>query len=134
MANTIQYDEIRRMLMTRRRELMNEIQTNLRDARTDVSEQGRYRIESGETTEVHPEDELAFALVQMKAQVLNRINLAVTRLDEGTYGYCDECGDAIGTSRLRALPFAVRCKDCEEMREQSERRERTSAREEWRRC
>ena len=134
MANTIQYDEIRRMLMTRRRELLSEIHTNLRDARADVSEQGRYRIEAGETTEVHPEDELAFALVQMKAQVLTRINEAVSRLDEGTYGYCDECNDPIAASRLRALPFAVRCKDCEELREQSERRERMFARDEWRRC
>jgi DnaK suppressor protein len=134
MANTIQYDEIRRMLTARRRELLNEIQNNLRDARADVSEQGRYRIESGETTEVHPEDELAFALVQMKGEVLKRINEAVRRLDEGTYGYCNECDDAIAVSRLRALPFAVRCKDCEEQREQSERRERTYGREEWRRC
>jgi DnaK suppressor protein len=134
MANTIQYDEIRRMLTARRRELLNQIQSNLRDARADVSEQCRYRIESGETTEVHPEDELAFALVQMKGEVLKRINEALKRLDQGTYGYCNECDDAIAVSRLRALPFAVRCKDCEEMREQSERRERTYGREEWRRC
>ena len=83
---------------------------------------------------MHPEDELAFALIQLKGQVLNRINEAVRRLDEGTYGYCGECEDPIGPSRLRALPFAVRCKDCEEMREQSERRERGHSRDEWRRC
>ena len=130
MANTIQYDELRRILTARRRELLNDIQSNLRDARTESSAHARYRVESGETTEVHPEDDLAFALLQMKGQVLNRIEEAMHRLDDGTYGYCSECGDAIATPRLRALPFAVRCKDCEEMREYSEQRERV--RPEWR--
>lgn len=134
MANTIQYEELRRMLIARRRDLLNEIQNNLRDARADASGQRPYRVESGETTEVHPEDELAFALIQIKGQVLNRINEAVSRLDEGTYGYCGECGDAIAASRLRALPFAVRCKDCEEMREHSERCEHAHSRDAWQRC
>ena len=134
MANTIQYEELRRMLIARRRDLLNEIQNNLRDARADASGQRPYRVESGETTEVHPEDELAFALIQIKGEVLNRINEAVSRLDEGTYGYCGECGDAIAASRLRALPFAVRCKDCEEMREQSERSGQAYSRDAWQSC
>ena len=46
------------------------------------------------------------------------------RLEEGTYGDCFECGDEISEPRLRALPFAVRCKDCEEARETAEQRER----------
>jgi DnaK suppressor protein len=133
MANTTQHDEIRRILTARRCELLNEIQSGLRDARADASGQRHYRVESGDTTEVHPEDDLAFALIQMKAQVLDRINEAVKRLDEGTYGYCDECADSIAASRLRALPFAVRCKDCEEMREVSEQRGQAHARHEWQR-
>ena len=134
MANTMHYDELRRMLITRRRALENEIQNNLRAARDDASEQRSYRVESGETTEVHPEDELAFALIQMKAEVLVRINEAVRRLDDGTYGYCGECNDLIATPRLRALPFAVRCKDCEEMREESALQHRSNIRGEWRHC
>jgi DnaK suppressor protein len=134
MANTIHYDEIRRILTARRNELLNQIQSNLRDARAEASEQNRYRVESGETSEVHPEDELAFALLQLRGQVLNRIDEAMRQLDEGTYGYCGECGDPIAAPRLRALPFAVRCKDCEEMREQPEPSERRPSRDEWRRC
>ena len=58
----------------------------------------------------------------MKAETLNKINEALRRLDEGTYGNCFECGDEIAQPRLRALPFAVRCKDCEEAREVAEKR------------
>ena len=45
-------------------------------------------------------------------------------LEEGTFGYCFECGDDIAQQRLRALPFAVRCKDCEQARENAIQRER----------
>ena len=64
----------------------------------------------------------------MKAETLNKINEALARLDEGRYGTCYECGDEIAEARLRALPFAVRCKDCEEERETAILRERTMAR------
>jgi DnaK suppressor protein len=64
----------------------------------------------------------------MKAETLNKINEALARLEEGTYGYCFECGEEIAQARLRALPFAVRCKDCEEAREIAQQRERILAR------
>ena len=63
----------------------------------------------------------------MKAETVNRIDEALRRLEEGTYGHCFECGDDIGEARLRALPFAVRCKDCEEIRERTEQRQRSAA-------
>ena len=52
---------------------------------------------------------------------------ALARLEDGTYGYCFECGEEIAQQRLRALPFALRCKDCEEAREMAENRERLMA-------
>jgi DnaK suppressor protein len=67
-------------------------------------------------------------LIQMKAETLKRIDAALRRLDEGTYGECFECGDAIAEARLRALPFAVRCKACEEAHEAAQLRERMSQR------
>jgi|SRR5918995_7102308 DnaK suppressor protein len=134
MANTIHYDEIRRTLTARRRELLNEIQNNLRDARSAASVPNRYPVESGETGEAYPEDELAFALMQMKSQVLRKIEEAMRQLDEGIYGICGDCGDAISAPRLRALPFAVRCKECEEMLEHAEQRERVLSRSQWQLC
>jgi DnaK suppressor protein len=66
-------------------------------------------------------------LIQMKAETLNKIEEALRRLEEGTFGYCFECGDEISERRLRALPFALRCKDCEEARELAQQRERLQA-------
>ena len=60
----------------------------------------------------------------MKSETLNKVNDALVRLEQGNYGNCFECGEEIAEKRLRALPFAVRCKDCEEAREVAEQRER----------
>ena len=69
--------------------------------------------------------DIEFALIQMKTETLHKIEEALARLEDSTYGYCFECGDEISERRLRALPFAVRCKDCEEAREVAEQRQRT---------
>ena len=43
---------------------------------------------------------------------LARTERALAKLDEGTYGTCDECGDAIPPARLRAMPDSVLCVTC----------------------
>lgn len=48
---------------------------------------------------------------------LRRIDAAMARLDEGSYGTCGACGAKIEVRRLKALPWAVRCASCEEARE-----------------
>ena len=84
-------------------------------------------LDQGESSEVEIQDAIGFALIQMKAETLDKIDAALQRLAEGTYGDCVECGAEIAASRLWALPFAVRCRDCEEARETVERRERVMA-------
>ncbi len=119
------YDDLRRMLEDRRREILTEVHGKIRDARTEGFRSQKHEVlDQGESSEADIQDDIEFALIQMKAETLNRINEALSRLEEGTYGYCFECGDEIAEPRLRALPFAVRCKDCEEAREVQEQRER----------
>ena len=119
-------DELRKMLEDRLYELRRDVHGRMRDARVDSFNE-RQVIDQGETSELDIQGELEFALIQMKAETLNQIEAALRRLDEGTYGCCFECGSEIAATRLRALPFAVRCKDCEEIRELAEQRERNAA-------
>ena len=51
--------------------------------------------------------ELALGLVSNEQQVLYRIDEALRRIEERTYGKCEECGQLIKESRLKALPFAT---------------------------
>ncbi len=126
-GKTNRYNELRKMLEERRRELTNEVQGRIRDAR---SAEGKDRevLDQGESSEVDIQEDIEFALIQMKSETLTKIDAALRRLEEDTYGNCFECGDEISEARLRALPFAVRCKDCEAARETAEQRERMLAR------
>ena len=113
------------MLEERQRELTTEVQGQIRGVRADGAEKPHEVMDQGETSEVDIQEDIELALIQMKAETLNKINEALARLEDGRYGFCFECGDEIAEARLRALPFAVRCKDCEEAREIAAQRERT---------
>jgi DnaK suppressor protein len=120
------YNELKKMLEDRRRELLSEVQGRMRDVRQDGNKE-RDVLDQGESSEVDIQEDIEFALIQMKSETLTKIDAALRRLEDGTYGDCFECGDHISEARLRALPFAVRCKDCEEARETAEQRERALA-------
>ena len=123
-AKTSRYSELRQMLEDRRRELTSDVQGRIRDVR---AEGDREVLDQGESSEVDIQEDIEFALIQMKSETLNKINEALGRLEGSTYGNCFECGEEIAERRLRALPFAVRCKDCEEARESAEQRARMTA-------
>jgi len=122
------YAELKGILEERRREIMSEVQGRMRDVRAEgAGSTVQGVLDAAESSELDIQDEIEFALIQMKAETLNKIDEALRRLEEGTYGYCFECGDEINEKRLRALPFAVRCKDCEEAREVRVQRDRLMA-------
>ena len=49
-----------------------------------------------------------------RVRMVKQVDLALRRLAEGAYGFCADCGEEIGVERLRSLPFALRCRDCQE--------------------
>src|SRR4051812_23957998 len=122
------YDELKAILEERRREIMSEVQGRMRDVRAEGAGSAVQGVlDAAESSELDIQDEIEFALIQMKAETLHKIEEALRRLEEGTFGYCFECGEEISERRLRALPFAVRCKNCEEARETAQQRERAIA-------
>jgi DnaK suppressor protein len=68
--------------------------------------------------------EVDLALMQMKSETLKKIDQAITRLENGSYGRCQECGQEIAAARLQALPFALLCRDCQAETESRVRHER----------
>ena len=116
--------ELQRMLEQRHGELAAQVQTKVRGFREiDASDTPR-----AEFSEDQVQEDIDFALVQMQWQTMEKIAAALGRLEDGEYGMCRDCEQEIAEKRLRALPFAVRCKDCEEAREIAEQRERQASR------
>ena len=110
-SSRVRYVELKRILEERRREILAQVQEKMRDVRAEGGiGEGQGVLDAAESSEADIQDDIEFALIQMKSETLNRIEEALARLDEGMFGNCFECGDEISERRLRALPFAVRCK------------------------
>jgi len=124
-GRSTRYRELKQMLEGRRRELQAEVQGKMRDVRAtgEVTKLAEV-YDAVESSEADIQEDIELALIQMKSETLTKVDDALARLEQGTYGNCFECGEEIAEKRLRALPFAVRCKDCEEQRETIEQRQR----------
>lgn len=72
------------------------------------------------------EQDFALRFVENEQEVLNEIDAALERIEEGTYGVCESCRDAgrapsksqIPKTRLKAIPYARNCIECERKREE----------------
>jgi DnaK suppressor protein len=112
-AHSERHQALKSMLEERRQEILDKLRT-IREAMPDQ----RLDVQDAEEQAVTDfAKDMEFALVQMKADTLSRIDEAMRRLEAGTYGECAECGTEIPAARLKALPFAVLCRDCQEQEE-----------------
>ena len=118
-------DDLRRMLEGRRAQLAHDVQERIRSVRSEGLGD-RDVVDAAESSEVDSQGEIGFALIQLKSETLKMIDTALRRIEQGDYGDCFECGREIAEARLRALPFAVRCRDCEAVREAIDRRDRST--------
>jgi RNA polymerase-binding protein DksA len=77
------------------------------------------------TADNHPGDmatvtfdrELDYTLEENEGRLLQAIDAALTRMDDGSYGACVSCGQPIGAERLEALAWTTQCIDCKRKEE-----------------
>jgi DnaK suppressor protein len=68
--------------------------------------------ESGEGDTIAVERERDLALSAQARAAVEEIDRALAKIDDGTYGVCEQCGKSIPRERLKALPYAMLCVDC----------------------
>jgi RNA polymerase-binding transcription factor DksA len=103
---------LRGLLHARRRELTEEL--TRRRMRIREAGENPAPVEDPDNDD---SGDLEVVLVDIATATLHRIEQAIERLDEGRYGVCARCRREIPDVRLRALPFAVCCQECEAARE-----------------
>jgi DnaK suppressor protein len=107
-------DARRQDLERKRSTITRALQTNMRSTR----ERGALaRVEAakdpyGSASSAH-DDELAAITMDRLANDLKLIDQALADLDAGRYGVCIDCEKVIAPKRLKALPFASRCIECQ---------------------
>lgn len=103
-----QYQELKSSLLEKRQHLAE---------RLDKIESSKKRTEplsadSGEQALELENHEVVDALDDIEVQELRKIDIALERIESGTYGSCMECGNSISSTRLKAMPYASQCIEC----------------------
>ena len=105
---------IREQLLQRRKDLLANYER--RRAAGEEASTAEPRDEADESVRLDAQDE-AWRQAEAEAREVARIDAALARMREDTYGECVECGEDIEEKRLIALPTASRCLSCQEGRE-----------------
>ncbi len=122
----LQLRQLKQRLVAERAKYVEEIQAiaqdtskSPRDASGDLS---AYTMHMADMAADTYEREVSMGLVSTEQQVLYQIDEALKRMDEGSYGLCQECGKMITISRLKVVPYASLCIACQRAKEQSSRK------------
>jgi len=108
------YEQIRESLRRRRREILGNLG---RLTNGDGGAASRTVGDRVDDAAFDLEQDSSYQIAQQEAEELREIDTALEKIEEGTYGICEECGGRIERPRLRALPYAVLCLKCKESEE-----------------
>jgi RNA polymerase-binding transcription factor DksA len=109
-------DDLKERLERLRSELGGELASDVATLARDVDDKGEDTTPSQHPADVafdlYAREELVTEELTLRRQ-LSLVDDALTRMREGTYGTCVDCGKTIAPERLEALPEAARCIDCQ---------------------
>ncbi|MGO9612897.1 MAG: TraR/DksA family transcriptional regulator [Dissulfurispiraceae bacterium] len=121
----IRKDKLRKLLIQKREDIVKEAKTEIKKY---VSGEKRQLVETvlddGDLSVIDLSEDISLKQLSTHRETLLKIDTALAKLKEGTYGTCEECDDEISMERLRILPFAIYCRDCQEKKELLEKMEK----------
>lgn len=111
---SVPFEELRQRLEARRARMLDEIRHIDLRSKNSLG----YTNHQADDATFAEEQATNMALRQNAERLLAQVEDALTRLDEGTYGFCVQCGREIEADRLQALPYAALCLSCLQHRRQ----------------
>ncbi|MGH2736952.1 MAG: TraR/DksA family transcriptional regulator [Actinomycetota bacterium] len=118
-----QLDDIREQLKAERANLEKEIaeleQVALEGTQSEVTGEVGLDDDFADAGSATFERERDLSIANNIRDLLDQIRRALVRLDEGSYGTCERCGNPIDAARLKALPHALLCMDCKRREERA---------------
>ncbi|MHB8421794.1 MAG: TraR/DksA family transcriptional regulator [Leptospirales bacterium] len=119
------HQRLREILLSKKAEVERDIRQHL--AR-QVGPENEHRVDSvldqGDLSSIDMGEGVDLALLEMRNKTRRAITLAIGRLDDGNYGYCEECSGEIEEKRLKVMPFAQLCIICQRKKEELEKIEK----------
>jgi len=111
---------IRKKLLKQREELLSEAEQTIN---TKLSEEKQSFPDPTDQAVAELDNNFVLRLRGREQKLLKKIDEAIARIDDGSYGVCESCGGQIGFKRLDARPVTTLCIDCKTQQEEDERRQ-----------
>lgn len=108
----------RRLLEDRKREILEEAERALGTLNTKAEEAC---ADPSDRASIESDRAFLLRMRDRERKLLSKIDEAFARIEDGSYGLCEECGDQIGMERLKARPVTTLCISCKSAQEARER-------------
>lgn len=108
-------EEQRALLLEEREQYVNQaaaLKAEADQLAAEAEGESEFTEEGGDVDSMSAERERDLALASQARQNIEEIDRALAKIDQGTYGLCERCGQPIVKARLRALPYAALCVAC----------------------
>jgi DnaK suppressor protein len=115
--STEQLDHFRLILTSWKRDLMEEVDRTM----THMKDEAANPPDPNDRATLESEFALELRTRDRERKLIRKIDEALKRIEDGSYGYCLETGDPIGVKRLEARPVATLCIEAQERRERREK-------------
>ncbi len=115
--NDRQKEYFRRKLIDWKEDILRET----RETITNLQEDTSHHPDLTDRASSETERSLELRARDRQRKLVNKINAAIKRIEEGTYGYCEETGEPIGLKRLEARPIATLSIEAQEAHERREK-------------
>src|SRR4030042_205260 len=110
---------LRNSLVRKREEFVKEAKSEIsKYIRGETRQLVDTALDNGDWSVVDLSEDISLRQLSTHRETLLKIDEALRKIDEETYGKCEDCGEDIRGERLKVLPFAIYCVDCQERREQ----------------
>ena len=122
---SVRYQRLYNLLSEKKAAIEKDIRTHLvRQIGPDNANRIDSVLDQGDLSAIDMGEGVDLALLEMRNRMKRSVDQALLRLEEGSYGNCEDCGGEIEEKRLMAMLFAQLCIKCQRKKEELEKIER----------
>ncbi len=114
----IRAENLKKLLINLREKLIREAKEEIKKFKGGEKKQIVESVmDDADLSVIDLSEDISLKQLSAHRETLIKIDEALRKLEEGTYGLCEECGEEISVERLKIIPFATHCIECQEKKE-----------------
>ncbi|GAB6175984.1 RNA polymerase-binding protein DksA [Desulfobaculum senezii] len=109
------------MFRTRLNQMLDDILRKGEETIVDMTDEHESYADPADRATAESDRSFTLRLRDRERKLIKKIQAAIGRIEDGTFGECEECGEEIGVPRLKARPVTTLCINCKSRQEEEEK-------------